>query len=79
MSKTTQLFDDARREILTDMRERRDMLSNAISRLEEDLAHPLPPTNIDFKEIQLIAEYDIVQFDLWEQERDRREVLRDCG
>ena len=53
----TKSFDDISREQIKDMRERRDLLTKAITELEYELAHPLPPIQMDYEAIDEEARY----------------------
>jgi len=65
-------FEEIEKEMLVNMRKRRDTLNQAIAQLEQSLQELPFESSLDYEEIQFIAEHDIVQFDQWEQERDRR-------
>lgn len=63
-------FEEVQREHLAGMIAKRNLLNRCIAQLEETLSQPPYKSNLDHEEIQFMAEHDIVQFDLMEQERD---------
>lgn len=65
-------FLESKRQLIKDMKERRLSLDKTIAGLEQELTEPPYKSRLDYEEIKLMAEHDIVQFDIWEQERGKK-------
>lgn len=62
-------FNGERKKTLAVLKERRDILVRGIASLEYDLAHPLPPVEVDFMAIEEIAKHDIEFLEQCEKKR----------
>jgi len=58
MSATSDAFHKIMEQQLQELKERRDLLSSAILKLEDELNNPIPDIQIDYAEIAKVVEHD---------------------